>query len=91
MAELIVGRIVSASDHPGSRAPSYLLRVDLGGRGERAAQMEPGGYAKDGLEGMLVVVSIDGDEAIVLAARSHAHGAVLLRPDANVEPGTLVL
>jgi hypothetical protein len=90
MAELIVGRIVSASDHPGSRAPSYLLRVDLGGRGERAAQMEPGGYAKDGLEGMLVVVSIDGDEAIVLAARSHAHGAVLLRPDADVEPGTLV-
>jgi tRNA-binding EMAP/Myf-like protein len=90
MAELIVGRIVSASDHPGSRAPSYLLRVDLGGRGERAAQMEPGGYAKDGLEGMLVVVSIDGDEAIVLAARSHAHGAVLLRPDTDVEPGTLV-
>jgi hypothetical protein len=90
MAELIVGRIVSASDHPGSRAPSYLLRVDLGGRGERAAQMEPGGYAKDGLEGMLVVVSIDGDEAIFLAARSHAHGSVLLRPDADVEPGTLV-
>jgi hypothetical protein len=52
--------------------------------------MEPGGYTKDGLEGTLVVVSVDGDEAIVLAARSHAHGTVLLRPDADVEPGTLV-
>ena len=90
MAELIVGRIVAASDHPGSRGPSYLVSVDLGGRGEHTAQMEPGGYAKDGLEGTLVVVSLEGDEAIVLAARSHAHGAVLLRPDADVEPGTLV-
>jgi hypothetical protein len=90
MAELLVGRVVQADDHPGSRGPSFLVRVDLGPRGEREAQMEPGGYAKDGLAGSLVVVSIEGDEAIVLAARSHAHGAVLLRPDADVEPGTLV-
>jgi tRNA-binding EMAP/Myf-like protein len=90
MAELIVGRVLAADDHPGSRAPSYLLTVDLGGRGERTAQMEPGGYAKDELEGTLVVVSLDGDEAIVLAARSHTAGPVLVRPDADVEPGTLV-
>ena len=88
MAELIVGRVVSVSDHPGARAPSYLVRVDLGGRGERDAQMEPGDYKKDGLVGALVVVSID-DEAIVLAARSHG-GPRLVRPDGNVEPGTLV-
>jgi len=84
-----VGRVVSVSDHPGSRAPSYLVEVDLGGRGTRRAQMEPGEYAKDGLEGTLVVVSVDDDEAIVLAARSHA-GPRLLRPDGEVEPGTLV-
>ena len=90
MAELIVGRVVAASDHPGSRGPSYLLRVELGGRGERTAQMEPGGYAKDELRGALVVVSIEESEPIVLAARSHAHGAVLVRPDADVEPGTIV-
>jgi tRNA-binding EMAP/Myf-like protein len=90
MAELIVGRVLAVSDHPGARAPSYLLRVDLGGRGEREAQMEPGGYAKDELEGTLVVVSVGGDEAIVLAARSHAAGPVLVRPDSAVEPGTLV-
>ena len=29
MTELIVGRVLSVDDHPGARAPSYLLRVDL--------------------------------------------------------------
>jgi tRNA-binding EMAP/Myf-like protein len=88
VSELIVGRVVSVGDHPGSRAPSFLLRVDLGGRGERDAQMEPGEYSKDELVGRLVVVSLD-DEAIVLAARSHA-GTRLVVPDGDVEPGTVV-
>lgn len=87
--ELIVGRVLEVGDHPGARAPSYLLRVDLGPRGEREAQMEPGGHAKDALPGTLVVVSL-GDEAIVVCARSHAHGPVLLRPERDVEPGTVV-
>ena len=90
MDELIVGRIVSVDDHPGARAPSYLLRVDLGARGEREAQMEPGDYAKDELVGAQVVVSLAEDEAIVVAARSHSSGPVLLRPDREVEPGTVV-
>ena len=89
MAELIVARVLEVNDHPGSRAPSYLLRIDLGGRGEREAQMEPGGYSKDELVGTLVAVSLD-DEPILLAARSHARGPVLLRPDGDVEPGTIV-
>jgi tRNA-binding EMAP/Myf-like protein len=89
VAELIVGRVVSVDDHPGARGPSLLVRVDLGGRGERDAQMEPGGYAKDGLVGSLVVVSLE-DAPIVLAARSHARGPVLVRPDGDVEPGTVV-
>jgi len=88
VTDLIVGRVVSVSDHPGSRAPSYLLQVDLGGRGRREAQMEPGDYAKDELVGSLVIVSLE-DEPIVLAARSHA-GPRLVRPDADIEPGTLV-
>jgi tRNA-binding EMAP/Myf-like protein len=88
--ELVVGRVVSAGDHPGARGPSYLLRVDLGPRGEREAQMEPGSYSKDEVVGRLVVVSLDGGEAIVAAARSHAGGPVLVRPDRDVEPGTIV-
>jgi hypothetical protein len=87
--ELIVGRVLSVDDHPGARAPSYLVRVDLGGRGERDAQMEPGEYDKDTMVGSLVVLSLWDDEAIVLAARSHA-GPRLIRVDGDVEPGTLV-
>ena len=89
MAELIVGRVLEVNDHPGSRAPSYLVRVDLGGRGEREAQMEPGDYTKDELAGTLLVVSIEDGEPIVLAARSHG-GPRLVRPDGDVDPGTLV-
>lgn len=88
MTELIVGRVLAVDDHPGSRAPSYLLRVDLGGRGEREAQMEPGDYRRDELVGSLVVLSLD-DEAIVLAAHSH-DGLRLVRPDGDVAPGTVV-
>jgi tRNA-binding EMAP/Myf-like protein len=86
--DLVVARVLSVDDHPGSRGPSFLLRVDLGGRGEREAQMEPGDYEKDELVGALVVVSLD-DEPIVLAARSH-RGPLLVRPDEDVEPGTVV-
>jgi tRNA-binding EMAP/Myf-like protein len=88
VTELIVGRVLAVDDHPGSRAPSYLLRVDLGSRGEREAQMEPGDYARDELLGTLVILSID-DEAILLAAHSRA-GLKLVRPDGDVDPGTVV-
>lgn len=81
---MVVGRILEASDHPGSRAPSYLLRVDVGDH-EVEVQMEPGEYAKDALAGALVIVSDD----LVLMARSHA-GPRLVQPDVDVEPGTLV-
>ncbi|HEV2591476.1 MAG TPA: hypothetical protein VGU02_06235 [Gaiellaceae bacterium] len=89
MTELIAGRVLSVNDHPGARAPSFLLRVDLGGRGEREAQMEPGDYDKDELVGRTVIVSIADDEAIVLAARSH-DGSRLVVPDGDVPPGTVV-
>ena len=88
MADLIAGRVLEVSDHPGARAPSFLLRVDLGGRGVREAQMDPGDYARDELIDRLVVGSLD-DELIVLGARSHA-GFRLVVPDADVEPGTVV-
>jgi hypothetical protein len=87
--ELLVARVLEVGGHPGARGPSYLLRLDLGPRGHAEAQMEPGGYTADELLGTLVVVSMD-DAAIVVCARSHAHGPVLLRPEREVEPGTPV-
>jgi hypothetical protein len=89
VVDLIVGRVLEVRDHPGARAPSYLLRLDLGHRGETEAQMDPGGHSKDDLIGTLLVVSLD-DEAIVVSAHSHAHGSVLVRPELDVEPGSLV-
>ena len=90
MSDLVVGRIVAVDDHPGARAPSYLLRVDLGTRGERETSIERGSYEPGDLVGVQVVVALDGDDALVVAARSHAAGVVLLRPDREVEDGTVV-
>jgi hypothetical protein len=36
------------------------------------------------------VCALRGDEVLVLTARSHAHGTVLLRPSREVEPGSPV-
>jgi tRNA-binding EMAP/Myf-like protein len=88
--DLVVGRVVGAEPHPGARAPSYLLLLDLGGRGEREASVEAGGHEADELVGSQVVCALRGDDVIVLAARSHAHGSVLLRPERDVEDGTVV-
>ena len=88
--DALIGRVVAVEEHPGARAPSYLLQLDLGSKGDRQAQMEPGGYTREDLVGSLVVVSIENDEAIVMCARSHDHGPVLLRPDRDLEPGTVV-
>jgi tRNA-binding EMAP/Myf-like protein len=88
VTELIAGRVLSVDDHPGARGPSFLVRVDLGGRGERDAQMEPGDYSKDELVGRTVIVSLDA-EPIVLAARSH-DGSRIVVPDGDVPPGTVV-
>jgi hypothetical protein len=90
VTELLVGRVVDVRDHPGARAPSFLLRVDLGPRGAEDVQMEAGSYRRDDLLGRLIVVSLSEGAAIAVAARSHAQGPALLRPDVDVEPGTVV-
>jgi hypothetical protein len=78
LPELLVGRVASVEEHAGARAPSYLLRL------------ERGSYEREELEGAQVVVALRGDEALVLGARSHAAGLVLLRPDREVEDGSVV-
>ena len=88
--ELVVGRVLAAEDHPGARAPSYLLTVDLGGRGRREASVPASGYDRDELVGRQVVCSLEGDDVLVLSVHSHAHGVVLLRPDRDVEDGSTV-
>lgn len=89
-ADLVVGRVVAADDLPGARAPSYRLTVDLGPRGRRDATLALPHVAKEDLVGRQVVCVLNGDETLVLAARSHGRGPVLLRPDDDVEDGSPV-
>ena len=85
-----VGRIVAVSEHAGARAPSYLLTVDLGPQGRHECSVPQGAYEPADLEGTQIVCAREGDGLIVLAARSHGGGVVLLRPDKDVEDGTIV-
>jgi tRNA-binding protein len=87
---LTVGRVVTVTEHVGARAPSYLLTVDLGPQGLRECTMPRAGYDPGDLEGTQVVCAPRGDEVLVLAAHSHASGVVLIRPDRDVEDGSVV-
>jgi tRNA-binding EMAP/Myf-like protein len=87
--ELTVGRVVAAEEHAGARAPSLLVTVDIGVRGRRDATLATR-VSPDELVGRQVVCALDGDELLVLGVRSHAHGLVLLRPDREVEEGSLI-
>jgi tRNA-binding EMAP/Myf-like protein len=87
---MVVGRVVTADDHPGARAPSYLLRIEIGGGRDVEASVERGSYDREALVGRQVVVALEGDEATLVAAHSHASGRVLLAPDREVDPGTVV-
>jgi hypothetical protein len=87
---VIVGRVVAVAPHPGARAPAYLLTVDLGAQGRHECSVPRGDYEPAELEGAQVVCARDGEEYAALAAHSHAHGTVLLRPDREVEDGSIV-
>ena len=86
--ELVVGTVTAAEQQPGARAPALLLTLDLGTYGTEQAVMQ--GDDPDGYVGTQVVCRREADGAVIVAARSHAKGDVPLRPDVDVEPGTLV-
>jgi hypothetical protein len=88
--ELLVGTIVAAEQQPGARAPALLLTIDLGSYGREQTVMPSGTYDADELQGTQIVCRRAEGGAIVLTAHSHGKGAVPLRPDTEVEPGTLV-
>ena len=88
--DLVVGRIVAIEPHQGARAPSYLLTIGLGSRGERKGSLVSAQYNEDDLLGSQVVCAVQGEELLLLGVHSHAHGVVLLRPDREVEDGSAV-
>ena len=88
--ELVVATVRAAEQQPGARAPALLLTLDLGTYGTAETVIPAGRYDAEELVGTQLLCRREGDGAVVVAARSHASGDVLLRPAGDVEPGTLV-
>ena len=92
LPELLIGRVVAADDLVGGRGPSYRLTIDLGSRGVSESSLQIGAnyLDREGLVGRQVVCVLADEELVVLFAQSHAKGVVLIRPDEEVEDGTIV-
>lgn len=90
MDELVVATIVDVQPHPGARAPSFLLSLDLGARGTHEAVLPTGEYEPAELEGMQIVCRVEAEGPVIAGAHSHGRGFVLVRPVDKVEPGSLV-
>jgi hypothetical protein len=88
--ELVVGAIVRVEAHPGARAPSLLLTVDLGSHGTHEAVLPTGSYEAEELQARQIVCRRTQDGIVIVGAHSHGSGFVLLSPGSEVEPGTLV-
>jgi hypothetical protein len=88
--EFVVGTIVAVDEHPGARAPSLLLTLDLGPHGTAEAVLPTGSYDAAELVGTQILCRREVDNAVVVGAHSHGGGLVLLRPEREVEAGTLV-
>jgi hypothetical protein len=88
--ELVIGTVVRVEQHPGARAPSLLLTVDLGTYGTHEAVLPTGAYEAQELERAQILCRRESDGATVVGAHSHGRGLVLIQPADEVEPGTLV-
>ena len=88
--ELVIGTVVAVDEHPGARAPSLLLTVDLGTYGNHEIVIPAGTIVRDDLKGAQVACRRVEDGATIIGAHSHATGFVPIRPWKDVEPGTLL-
>jgi tRNA-binding protein len=95
--DMRVGRIVAVEDFPEARRPAWKLRIDFGPElGERRSSAQVTNYAREQLEGRLVVAVVNfparqigpvRSEVLVLGAVAGDHPALLLEPDAGSQPG----
>ena len=95
--EMRVGRIVAVEDFPQARKPAWKLRIDFGAEiGEKRSSAQITNYAREELEGRLVVAVVNfpprqigpvRSEVLVLGAVAEDHPVLLLEPDAGSQPG----
>jgi tRNA-binding protein len=98
--EMHVGRVVKAEEFPAARKPAYRLLIDFGPLGEKRSSAQiTARYTPDELVGRLVIavtnfpprqIATSVSEVLVLGVPDDAGEVVLLRPDADVAPGTRV-
>jgi tRNA-binding protein len=95
--DMRVGRIVSVEDFPEARRPAWKLRIDFGAEiGEKRSSAQITNYAREELEGRLVVAVVNfpprqigpvRSEVLVLGAVADDHPVLLLEPDPGSRPG----
>jgi tRNA-binding protein len=92
-----VGRIVAVEDFPEARKPAWRLRIDFGPEiGEKRSSAQITNYARNELEGKLVVAVVNfpprqigpvRSEVLTLGVPDEEGRVILLSPDAEVPLG----
>ncbi len=98
--DMRVGRIVAVEDFPEARKPAWKLTIDFGPEiGEKRSSAQITNYAREELEGRLVVGVVNfpprqvgpvRSEVLVLGAVAEDHPVLLLEPGAGSRPGDRV-
>ena len=95
--DMRVGRVLAVEEFPEARKPAWKLRVDFGPEiGEKRSSAQITNYAREELEGRLVVAVVNFpprqigpvmSEVLVLGAVADDHPVLLLEPDSGSQPG----
>ncbi len=95
--DMRVGRIIAVEDFPEARKPAWKLRIDFGPElGEKRSSAQITNYAREQLEGRLIVAVVNfpprqigpvRSEVLVLGAVADEHPVLLLEPDEGSQPG----
>ena len=97
--DMRVGQIISVSDFPEARNPSYILNVDFGPLGTKKTSAQVTNYKKENLLDRLVVAVFNFppkqigpimSEVLVLGAVEKDGTVRLLKPDPDCELGSRV-
>jgi tRNA-binding protein len=94
--DMRVGRVLAVEEFPEARKPAWKLRIDFGPEiGERRSSAQITNYAREELEGRLVVAVVNfpprqigpvRSEVLVLGAM-RGGTVILLEPREGAEPG----
>jgi tRNA-binding protein len=98
--DMRVGTVTAVDEFPEARKPAWKLTIDFGPElGTKRSSAQITHYQREELEGRQVVAVVNFpprriapfvSEVLVLGALDDAKGVVLLRPDADIEPGDRV-